>query len=202
MILQRIFETVEKGFYVDVGAHHPKRFSNTYLFYKNGWSGINIDATPGSMNSFKKIRPRDINLEAAIAKDKKELTFFIFNEPALNSFDVELSDLRNIGRYHIISQTKIETVTLEEILKQKLPQNQKISFLSVDVEGYDIEVLQSNNWKCFRPEYVLVECLGFNLNKMQDNKIFTFLQTKDYEIFAKTLNTIIFKDQLLVLRGL
>jgi len=62
MILRRLFEKQLTGFYVDVGAHHPKRFSNTYFFYKQGWHGINIDAMPGSMKLFEKIRPRDILL--------------------------------------------------------------------------------------------------------------------------------------------
>ncbi|MFA7355121.1 MAG: SAM-dependent methyltransferase, partial [Sulfurimonadaceae bacterium] len=63
MILRRLFEQQPNGFYVDVGAHHPKRFSNTYFFYKKGWRGINIDAMPNSMELFNKIRPRDINIE-------------------------------------------------------------------------------------------------------------------------------------------
>ena len=49
MILGKIFSGQKHGFYVDVGAHHPLRFSNTYLFYLKGWRGINIDAMPGSM---------------------------------------------------------------------------------------------------------------------------------------------------------
>lgn len=57
------FRKKKIGFYVDVGAHHPMRFSNTYFFYRMGWSGINIDAMPGSMKEFKKYRRRDINLE-------------------------------------------------------------------------------------------------------------------------------------------
>jgi len=57
MILRRIFEDNETGFYVDVGAHHPARFSNTNYFYKRGWRGLNIDAMPGSMSKFKKYRP-------------------------------------------------------------------------------------------------------------------------------------------------
>ena len=61
----------DKGFYVDVGAHHPFRFSNTYLFYTQGWSGINIDATPGSMKAFNKYRPRDINLEVGVGRGRK-----------------------------------------------------------------------------------------------------------------------------------
>jgi hypothetical protein len=52
MVLYRTFETVKEGFYVDVGAHHPDRFSNTYKFYKQGWRGINIDAMPGGMDPF------------------------------------------------------------------------------------------------------------------------------------------------------
>src|SRR5690242_3324544 len=55
-ILHSIFETVADGFYVDIGAHHPKRFSNTYLFYQRGWRGINVDAMPGSMVRFKRVR--------------------------------------------------------------------------------------------------------------------------------------------------
>jgi hypothetical protein len=57
MILQRIFENQPCGFYVDVGAHHPKRFSNTYFFYKKGWRGINIEAMVGSRQLFNKMRP-------------------------------------------------------------------------------------------------------------------------------------------------
>jgi hypothetical protein len=66
MVLRRIFEDQPLGFYVDVGAHHPVRFSTTYFFYRRGCRGINIDATPGSMDAFRRLRPRDINLEVAI----------------------------------------------------------------------------------------------------------------------------------------
>ena len=66
LLLRRIFEHQKIGFYVDVGAHHPFRFSNTYLLYKRGWRGINIDAMPGSMRLFRKFRPRDTNIECGV----------------------------------------------------------------------------------------------------------------------------------------
>jgi hypothetical protein len=66
LILQRIFEGQTTGFYIDVGAHHPRRFSNTFSFYRLGWQGLNIDAMPGSMVAFEKDRPPDINLEIGI----------------------------------------------------------------------------------------------------------------------------------------
>ena len=91
MILRRLFEKQKTGFYVDVGAHHPKRFSNTFFFYKKGWSGINIDAMPNSMRLFNEIRPRDTNLEIPISDKKQKLKYYMFNEPALNGFSKELA---------------------------------------------------------------------------------------------------------------
>ena len=96
MIMRRLFENQQTGFYIDVGAHHPKRFSNTYFFYKMGWQGINIDAMPGSMEIFRRQRPRDINIEKPISNcGQVGLTYYAFNEPALNGFSKELSDERN-----------------------------------------------------------------------------------------------------------
>jgi hypothetical protein len=75
-----------KGFYIDVGAHHPFRFSNTALFYKKGWQGINIEPDPSLIKNFNKYRTRDINLNFGVANEEKDLNFFIFNEPAFNTF--------------------------------------------------------------------------------------------------------------------
>src|SRR3954469_4320493 len=71
LLLARMFEHQSEGFYVDVGAHHPQRFSNTHLLHQRGWRGINIDATPGSMAAFRRARPHDVNLEIAIAADRE-----------------------------------------------------------------------------------------------------------------------------------
>jgi len=194
MILRRIFEGQKQGFYVDVGAHHPMRFSNTYFFYQQGWSGINLDATPGSMLPFKKMRPRDINLETAISHEPQTMTFFVFNEPALNTFDEALANQRNTGIYRIISAEKIVTRTLAEILTEHLPRGQAIDFLSVDVEGFDLEVLQSNDWQRFRPRYILVECFGLNLETLIQDETYQFLVGQQYELVAKSANTAIFKS--------
>ena len=71
----------DRGFYVDVGAFAPIQHSNTYWFYKRGWRGINIDATPGSMRIFNRVRRRDINLELAISTQEGELTYYIWGTP-------------------------------------------------------------------------------------------------------------------------
>ena len=193
MILNRLFETQLKGFYIDIGAHHPKRFSNTYFFYKKGWHGINIDAMPGSMISFKKIRPRDINIETPISDKKEFLTYYVFNELALNGFSKELSELRNgKNNYFIKSQIDLETSTLETILNEKLRINQEIDFLSIDVEGLDFQVLKSNNFEKYLPKVILIEILESNLSNIEKNEIAIYLKKYNYSVYAKAVNTVIF----------
>ena len=134
MILRRLFETQSIGFYVDVGAHHPKRFSNTYSFYKKGWRGINIDAMPNSMKPFNKIRSRDINIEKAVSDKKQTLTYYAFNKAALNGFSKELSEERDGKNGGFIEFTKdIETATLSEILDHNLPEEGVIDFLTIGI---------------------------------------------------------------------
>ncbi|MDD5400399.1 MAG: FkbM family methyltransferase [Sulfurimonas sp.] len=194
MILRRLFEKQQMGFYVDVGAHHPKRFSNTYFFYKKGWKGINIDAMPNSMKLFNKIRPRDINIEKPVSDKKQVLTYYAFNEPALNGFSKELSQeyINLNNEFHLIFTKEIETVTLEDILNKYLPINQEIDFLSIDVEGLDFMVLKSNNFEKYQPKVILVEILGSNLYEIQNSEITVFLKNQGYCISAKTINTVLF----------
>lgn len=192
MILRRIFGGKQKGFYVDVGAHHPQRFSNTYFFYVRGWRGINIDAMPGCMDLFNDLRPADINIEAAIASERKELTYFMFDDPALNSFDERLSRSRDKTAYHIIDRRVITTRTLAEVLDENLPPGQEIDFLSVDVEGLDLEAIKSNNWDKYRPCCVLVECVDHSFEGIEKSEVYVYLKEKNYDLFAKTANSLIF----------
>lgn len=197
LVIKEIFSYFESrivhngGFYVDIGALHPERFSNTYLFYKRSWRGINVDATPNSMILFNEIRPKDINLEYAVSNKEEDLTYYLFDEPALNSFDKELCLRRdkdpNDG--NIIETKKIKTVTLKYILDKYLPQNQEIDFLTIDVEGLDFEVLSSNDWNKYRPKVVLVEILSMDFSAMLNNKVYKYMIEKNYTYCSKTVRT-------------
>jgi FkbM family methyltransferase len=195
MVLRRIFERQKDGLYVDVGAHHPKRFSNTYLFYQRGWRGINIDAMPGSMVLFEKVRSRDINLELGVAKKGGSLDYYVFNETALNGFSAELSEERNSAKnsYYVKEVIKVDVKPLCEILDQYLA-GRAINFLSVDVEGFDLDVLQSNDWSKYRPTFVLVEILNSVLYDLEQEPVARFMREQNYAIYAKQVNTIFFKD--------
>lgn len=186
------------GFYVDVGAHHPKRYSNTYRFYRMGWRGINIDPVPGMKKMFAKLRNKDINLEMGVAPQTGEMTYYIFNEPALNSFDSRVVEFyKNHPYFKIIDQKKIAVAPLSKILDENLPQGSDIDFLTIDVEGLDYQVLQSNNWEKYRPRLIVCEVPLGSSNKMAailDSDLGKFLSSKGYELVAKTSGTMFFKS--------
>jgi hypothetical protein len=92
LIIHRFFERKNDGFYIDIGAHHPFRFSNTYKLFKKGWRGLNIDADDSAIDLFNQFRPNDINIYIGVAANKGELDFYKFHEIALNTFDKERSE--------------------------------------------------------------------------------------------------------------
>ena len=194
MILRRYFESRKHGFYVDVGSCHPKRFSNTYFFYRRGWRGINIEPRPGSRALFQQMRPFDINLEAAIASSRQTRTYYIFQEMALNSFSEKLCHERaTVNGERIRSEIPISTMRLDEVLEAHLPKGTTIDFLTVDVEGMELEVLQSNNWKEYSPDLVLVELLLKPTDVLEERPEWKFLLQHGYLFFAKTVKTYFFR---------
>ena len=196
LILERIFENKNSGFYIDIGAHHPTRFSNTYLFYLKGWRGLNIDATPGSMLPFNKIRPEDINIEAGVTKEESEMDYYLFNEPALNTFSKSRAEfIINHTSYKLLKKEKLKTKPLAKILQEVLPPNKKIDFLTIDVEGLDLEILATNDWKNNRPFIVLAEDLNGSLENINASELFRLMNSLEYSLIARTHNTTFFKDK-------
>lgn len=197
LILNRIIGKKAEGFYIDIGAHHPKRFSNTNFFHQKGWKGINIDPMPGIMKGFDIERPRDINLELGISSQEQEISYYMFNEPALNTFSKEEAHNKNgLRNYKIIEERKVKTYPLKFILDTYISPDTKIDFMTVDVEGLDLEVLRSNDWEKYRPNILLVEDLKRqSVNDfIAKSEMYTYLNDLGYSLVAKTFNTLFFKD--------
>ncbi|HEX4984475.1 MAG TPA: FkbM family methyltransferase [Burkholderiales bacterium] len=195
VILQRLFEGASAGFYVDVGAHHPRRFSNTYVFYQKGWHGINIEPNPKAMALFLKERPRDINVQAGVSDQPGTLTYIEFDEPALNTFDAGLAVTRERStRYKIVNRRQVTVFRLSDLLDRYLERGRQIDFMSIDAEGFDLQVIRSNDWTRYRPTYLLIENLGSSLESLPGQPIHEFLSEKGYRLHAKTMNTCIYGD--------
>lgn len=191
-VLHRLFERKPFGFYIDVGSHHPQRFSNTYRFYLRGWRGINIDPLPGSKARFDALRQRDINLELGISDSTGDLAYYSFEEPALNTFDPNVAVSRDS---RLISKECIQVLRLSDVLDRHLPPNQKIDFLTIDVEGLDLQVLRSNDWSRYRPSYVLAEALGMrDISQVVNTELCAYMASQGYSLYAKCVNTLFFVD--------
>jgi FkbM family methyltransferase len=196
LIIERFFGDRNTGFYVDVGAHHPWRFSNTYLFYKKGWRGINIDPRPGIMEEFAKERPGDINVEGAIGEKEEMRTFYIFNEPALSTFSEEEAKKKDgLDGYKIVDKKELKTRKLGSVLDQFMPPDARIDFLSIDVEGLDLEVMRSNNWHKYAPTLVVMEQLESTVESIVASDRHRFLKDMGYELLAKCINSVIYSKK-------
>jgi len=181
----------ERGFYIDIGANNPVVQSNTMFFYKKGWRGINIDATPGSMTGFNKIRKRDINLEIAVSGESKEIALYLFESSFYNTSDENFaSKHKNI----LIDKILIKASSLENILDRYLD-NAEIDFMSIDVEGNDYDVLISNNWLKYRPSVIVVEYITYCKSNLENNKkTKKFLEDVGYSLFCSSVTNAFFLE--------
>lgn len=196
MILATIFANQKKGVYVDVGAYHPIKFSNTYYFYKLGWTGINIDAMPDSMRNFKKFRKRDINLEIGISEKENDLIYYALNSSPMSTFSEEIFNERiKLPSINLLYKKTIKTVPLYKILDKYLTSDTPIDLFSIDVEGFDLQVLKSNNWDKYIPKVIVVESNSMRIEDLKNDEITKFLLSKKYEIFSKSFNSVVFLNE-------
>jgi FkbM family methyltransferase len=187
IIVDIILEKKKRGIYIDVGAFHPKLFSNTYLFYKRGWSGLCIEPRIGAETDFAKVRPRDKFVGMGVGAKKDVLEYLEFDDVAANTFSKSQANLyvKKAGR-KIIGKTNVVVMPLRDILASAEMEGKTIDILSVDVEGMDFAVLRSNDWEKWRPRIVIVEDLKFDLERPTSSGVVKYLRGLGYKLVAKT----------------
>lgn len=164
VILKAYFHGVEKGFYVDVGSNHPVIDSVTNLFYESGWSGLNIEPLPNIFEELKMLRKRDINIQSAIGSEEGTAILHVYHtKGGYNGLSTLSSEqeatLDDEKRKDVLSKEDIEVkiLPLRKVLSSNLNKNQHIHFMKIDVEGLELDVLNSNDWSKYRPEVICLE---------------------------------------------
>lgn len=192
-ILARLFEHQATGFYVDVGAHHARRFSNTAMLYFAGWRGINIEPDPVLANELKRARPGDTTVHSAVGDAEGEATYYRFNEPALNTLDRErVARLLRLRSYKLVGEIAVTVRRLDHLLDAHLRPDQIIDVMNVDVEGYDMAALRSLDWARYKPRVVLAESAMLTIAQALSGDMNRFLTSKNYTLIAKTINSLVF----------
>ena len=189
------FQNKKKGIYLDLGCFHPIRQNNTYLLYKLGWSGINIDLNPLTIDLFNVARPNDINICAAVSNKKTVKTLY---------FDHSLSSVNTISKRHLIflkkalglnkfKKKKIKTILLSDLLiRNKI---KKIDFMNIDIEDSELDVLKTINFKHFYIKVICIEVINqFHTkeSKINKGKIVKLLRKNNYVLVHKTYVNYIF----------
>lgn len=180
-ILLRHFETqkIKKGFYVDIGAHHPLLHSNTKIFYDLGWTGINIEPIEDYYQKFLEERPLDINVRALITDFTGKKDFYQFKETAISTSHDDHFELRKEQGFNFQSLEKVDSYTIKDLLDKYLPGNQEITFLFIDTQGYEFKYLKTNDWNKYQPKYVCIGVPG-NLNDVVNSETTKYLKSLNY----------------------
>ena len=157
--LLSIFEGMPAGTYMDIGAHHPSRFSVTRHLYQRGWHGVNVEANQQLIEAFMQERPRDVNVCVAVGgKDNYEFT--VFEEPAISTINSDWKAKFLSEKNEILRVENVVGRKLRALYEEYFPTS-PVDLLTIDVEGSDFEVLASMDFEsleCKRfPRYLMLE---------------------------------------------
>jgi hypothetical protein len=171
----KLTKHINKGFYVDAGCYHPLHLNNTYLLYKKNWNGINIDLSKFSIDLFNYMRPDDVNINLAVTNNDGETIVYHQKEISqLSTIKKEVAKNRMQGS---IKEKKIISQKLTTILNNSKFNKRKIDFLNIDLEGADLEALNSLDFNIYRPKIICIEITDSNIEITQTYK---FLKNLKY----------------------
>ena len=179
LLIDYIFKFKKKGLYLDVGCQHPVSNNNTYLLYKRGWNGINIDLDPKNIRLYDLERPKDINICKCISSDNSEKDLFFFHAGSpINS--LEKKTIKNKSNFTV---KKIETHTLNSILQDCNITN--IDYFNLDVEGHEIDILKNFDINLYKPKIVSVEFIDYQMKRLEfkNNDINRVMESDIYRYF-------------------
>lgn len=180
------------GRFIDVGAFHPFKQSNTMLLSQLGWRGINIDCDPVRIASFEKLRPQDVNICAAVGETIRDMIYL--------QYPMEVTDrIAEPGEENLLSlegekplkATPIRLRTLSDIIEQSAFRGEHFHYLNVDCEGHDLSVLKGFDFSRYSPDLITVEAH----TKKEQAELTAFLECRGYELTDIVRITLFFKKR-------
>lgn len=183
--------------YLDIGAHHPTQFSNTYLFYKRGFRGVLVEPDPELMAAIRSVRPHDMCIEAGVGVQAATTAqFFVMSTRTLNTFsEDEAKRYEAMGTQRIEKILSVPLVTLNHIFGDYFKDEEPV-LMSIDIEGLDFEVLSTLDLKKYRPPIVCIETLQYSevREETKDARIAQLMSDNGYFIYGDTYINTIFVD--------
>lgn len=155
--IDEFFKKKKDGIYLDIGCFNPFMYSNTCLLHKKGWSGINIDINPTSIDLFNIARPKDINLCTTINETKKKFNVYL-DDPfsPVNTLDEKFYKKLKVNFFKNEKILIVESKSIDEVLNLS-GDKKKIDFVNIDVEGNDYQVLKQIKIEKLKPKLISIE---------------------------------------------
>ena len=187
LIIDYIFKEKKIGFYLDIGCQHPVSNNNTYLLFKRGWNGINVDLDIKNIEIFNLSRPKDINLNHAISSSLSEKKLYFYHDKSpINTLSKDVSSFQNAQVKEI---KNIKTITLNNLLK-KIDFNKHIDYMNIDVEGHELDIFKGFDLQLYKPSVISVEFLDLKMKQLEfknndlsriiNSNIYNLLINNDY----------------------
>jgi len=151
VVLWRALSEVQKGRYVDIGAHDPVIDSVSHAFYQAGWRGLHVEPVPTLAAKLREARPDEPVIEAAVSDQPGPIPFFELSGLSTGRPDVAEHHTK-VG--HKPRKILVPTVRLDELLKII---GEDIHWLKIDVEGMEADVLKSWGDSPIRPWVLVIE---------------------------------------------
>jgi FkbM family methyltransferase len=179
------------GFYIDVGANHPFRASNTYLLYLNGWRGLTIEPLPYLSQKHKRYRPDDLHFNGGAGSREGVMPFYELTPAVVSTFDAELAAEWVRQRKAVQTSCRDIPVTTLASLCKRLGVHREVEFLTVDCEGRDLDVLQGIDWEVTKPRLITIETAheqdGGEIGRFLTQIGYKFLTVKGYNSFFERI---------------
>lgn len=182
------------GTYLDIGCFHPVMYSNTCLLFKRGWSGINIDINPTSIDLFNIIRPKDFNVCTTIDEKDKEFNLY-YDDPfsPVNTLDSDFYKKNIMKKNKKFKDMRVKSKTIDKIIYDSKIKK-KIDFINIDVEGLDYEILIKIKIQKLKPDLLSIETHNVDGSASKDyNKIKSFLENNNYNTYKRVGPTTLYK---------
>lgn len=176
------------GFFIDIGAHNGVDISNSYMFEKLGWKGICVEANPKTFETLKANRNCDVYNYAVYSKNIGKTRMAISIIDVLDTLEINLTkhhkdrieahDKMNNKITNKIDYIEVETATFDEIMAN-YPNISHIDFMSLDVEGGELEVLKGIDFTKFSFGVITIE---HNHIEESKNAIKNLLESNGYRL--------------------
>lgn len=146
------FGSTRQGFFVEVGANQPQQGSQSWQFEQAGWRGVLVEPQPDLAARLRQTRRAHVVAAACSSPGNAGKTMTLHVLGPHSSLNAELAVTGVVAE----SQIEVPVRTLDEILREADALS-PIDFVSIDVEGHEVEVLSGFDLARWRPRLILVE---------------------------------------------